>query len=236
MTVRVRRYIHRWWLMRMRHGMGSTRVAADLPGQNGFDDVPRAMIGEGGIDFGVRIDPHESIQWQPARGIHIEQFGNEPARHRITFEAAANRLARQHDIPQIERRVACSQAEREGEIPSVRGGFDQNGFALRAGTVTTEPAAARVRDFEVAGKTRTGVSVPGSEHFALPRSHPNLRTVDVFLGLPPVAARGLQIGSRLAGAAGQFGPLRHGLEAVLARTVKGSTGGPDARARARTRG
>ncbi|MFI6870314.1 saccharopine dehydrogenase family protein [Nocardia sp. NPDC050406] len=123
-----------------------------------------------------------------------------------------------------------------GTRASVAGMLFEQGFALRDGKVTPEPAGAHVRDFDVVGKTRTGVSVPGSEHFALTRSHPTLRTVDVYLGLPPAAARGLQIGSRLAALAGQLPPLRHGLEALLERTIKGSTGGPDARARARTRG
>ncbi|MFE3543837.1 hypothetical protein ACFXK0_12795 [Nocardia sp. NPDC059177] len=42
--------------------------------------------------------------------------------------------------------------------------------------------------------------------------------------------------SRLASLAGKIPPLRQGLEAVLERTVTGSTGGPDARSRARTKG
>ncbi|MGV9664372.1 saccharopine dehydrogenase family protein [Nocardia niigatensis] len=123
-----------------------------------------------------------------------------------------------------------------GTRASMAGMLFERGFALRDGKIVTEPSGAHLRSFDVAGKARTAVSIPGSEHFAFTRSHPNLRTVDVFLGLPPVVARGLQIGSRLAAAAGQLAPLRHGLETALARAVKGSTGGPDAQARARTRG
>ncbi|MTE13633.1 saccharopine dehydrogenase family protein [Nocardia aurantiaca] len=123
-----------------------------------------------------------------------------------------------------------------GTRASIAGMLFERGFALRDGKVATEPAAARLRSFEVAGRARTGVSIPGSEHFALARSHPNLRAVDVFLGLPPVAARGLRIGSRLAAAVGRLAPLAHGFDVALARTVQGSGGGPDAQARARTRG
>ncbi|MCP9624405.1 saccharopine dehydrogenase [Nocardia otitidiscaviarum] len=123
-----------------------------------------------------------------------------------------------------------------GTRASVAGMLFERGFALRDGKVVTEPAAAHLRDFDVAGKPRTAVSIPGSEHFALPRTHPNLRSIDVFLGLPSVAAHGMRLGSRLAATAAQLPPLKHGLEAALARIVKGSTGGPDARTRARTRG
>ncbi|WP_306363571.1 trans-acting enoyl reductase family protein [Nocardia sp. CC227C] len=123
-----------------------------------------------------------------------------------------------------------------GTRASVAGMLFERGFALRDGRIVTEPTAAHLRDFDVAGKPRTAVSIPGSEHFALPRTHPNLRSVDVYLGLPPAAAHGMRIGSTLAATAAQLPPLKHGLEAALARIVKGSTGGPDARARARTRG
>jgi short subunit dehydrogenase-like uncharacterized protein len=92
-----------------------------------------------------------------------------------------------------------------------------------------------VRSFDVAGTTRTAVSIPGSEHFALTRSHPRLREVGVFLGLPPLAAHGLRAGSLLTAALAQVPPLKRGLEGALARSVKGSTGGPDARARGRSR-
>ncbi|WP_228808286.1 saccharopine dehydrogenase NADP-binding domain-containing protein [Nocardia otitidiscaviarum] len=89
-----------------------------------------------------------------------------------------------------------------GTRASVAGMLFERGFALRDGNVVTEPAAAHLRDFDVAGKPRTAVSIPGSEHFALPRTHPNLRSIDVFLGLPPVAAHGLRLGSRLAATGG----------------------------------
>lgn len=40
----------------------------------------------------------------------------------------------------------------------------------------------RVRDFQVAGQTRTGLSIGASEHFALPASYPALYEVNVYLG------------------------------------------------------
>ncbi|MGW0246674.1 saccharopine dehydrogenase family protein [Nocardia goodfellowii] len=122
-----------------------------------------------------------------------------------------------------------------GTRASMAGMLFESGFALRHGQVVTERTGAHLRSFEVAGATRTGVSIPGSEHFALTRSYPHLRAVDVFLGLPPLAAQGLRAGSRLTAVAAQVPPLKRVLDDVLARTVRGSTGGPSAGARSRAR-
>ncbi|MGY0498504.1 saccharopine dehydrogenase family protein [Nocardia sp. FBN12] len=122
-----------------------------------------------------------------------------------------------------------------GTRASMAGMLFESGFALRSGRVVAERTGARLRTFDVAGKSRTGTSIPGSEHFALTRSYPNLRAVDVFLGLPPLAAQGLHLGSRLTAVVAQVPALKRGLDEALARTVKGSTGGPDADARGRTR-
>ena len=40
----------------------------------------------------------------------------------------------------------------------------------------------RVRDFEVAGRERAGLSIGASEHFALSASYPGLNEVNVYLG------------------------------------------------------
>ncbi|WP_067687264.1 saccharopine dehydrogenase family protein [Nocardia jejuensis] len=122
-----------------------------------------------------------------------------------------------------------------GTRASMVGMLFEPGFALRGGQVVAERTGAHVRSFDIAGKGRTGVSIPGSEHFALTRSFPRLREVDVFLGLPSPAAQGLSAVSRLSAALAQVPPLRRGLEGALNLTVKGSTGGPGAAARARTR-
>ncbi|MEV0248218.1 saccharopine dehydrogenase NADP-binding domain-containing protein [Nocardia sp. NPDC050712] len=122
-----------------------------------------------------------------------------------------------------------------GTRASMAGMLFESGFALRGGRVVTERTGARVRSFDVAGSARTGVSIPGSEHFALTRSYPDLREVDVFLGLPPLAAQGLQAGSRLTAGVARIPVVKRGLDGALARIVKGSTGGPGAEARNRTR-
>ncbi|UGT61617.1 saccharopine dehydrogenase family protein [Nocardia asteroides] len=122
-----------------------------------------------------------------------------------------------------------------GTRASIAGMLFEHGFALRGGRVVPERSGSRIRSFDVVGKQRTGVSIPGSEHLALTRVHPGLREADVFLGLPPLAARGLQGGSLVAGLLGRVAPARALAEGALAKVVKGSTGGPGQEARARTR-
>jgi short subunit dehydrogenase-like uncharacterized protein len=107
-------------------------------------------------------------------------------------------------------------------------------FAWRGGRVVTERGAARMRHFDVAGRSRPGVSVGTSEAFALPRLQPGLREVNVYLGWAGPAARpmtlmspGLDLFRRV--------PVVGGIPRTLGRQlVKGSSGGPDATERSRS--
>jgi hypothetical protein len=107
------------------------------------------------------------------------------------------------------------------------------GFAWRGGRLVDERPARDGRSFELRpGKRAAAVSVAGSEHFSLPRVYPGLRDVSVYLGwFGPAsgAMRGLSAGvsavTKLPGARGA-------LQGMFGRLVKGSTGGPDAAARA----
>src|SRR5947208_7518237 len=56
------------------------------------------------------------------------------------------------------------------------------GFAWRGGRLVEERIAAHVRSFRVRTSDHPAVSVPGSEHLALPRVHQGLRDVGVYLG------------------------------------------------------
>ena len=113
-----------------------------------------------------------------------------------------------------------------GTRASMAGMLFEDGFALRGGRVVPQRTAAQVRDFEVAGRTQSGASVPGSEHFALTRSYPQLREANVYLGLPGPAAYGLRATSLLTSAIARVQPARRLAEAALDRVVTGSTGGP----------
>jgi short subunit dehydrogenase-like uncharacterized protein len=101
-------------------------------------------------------------------------------------------------------------------------------FAWRGGQLVDDRPARRMREFTVRGRARPGVSIGGSEHFALPRAAPGLREVNVYLGWFGPLSRGLQGVSLLAAVPG----VRPALEAVSGQLVRGTGAGPDAAARA----
>ncbi|MCX6396335.1 MAG: saccharopine dehydrogenase NADP-binding domain-containing protein [Propionibacteriales bacterium] len=121
-----------------------------------------------------------------------------------------------------------------GTNASIAGMMLEDGFALREGRVQVERAGRRRRTFDVAGKSLTGVSLPGSEHFGLAAIHPTLREVGVFLGVPPAAARVMATSTALSTPIRKSAAVRALGGKAAARFVKGSTGGPDAASRARS--
>jgi short subunit dehydrogenase-like uncharacterized protein len=108
-------------------------------------------------------------------------------------------------------------------------------FAWRDGRLETERIARRVATFDVEGRTRQAISVGASEHFALPRLHPSLREVDAYLGWFGPLSRPLQVFSAWSALVARVPGAKAGFEAAAGRLVRGSSGGPDAKTRARTR-
>jgi short subunit dehydrogenase-like uncharacterized protein len=107
-------------------------------------------------------------------------------------------------------------------------------YAWRDRRLVTEPAARRMRHFDVEGRSRAAISVGTSEAFALPRIHRELRDVGVYLGWFGGAARPMTVmssGLDLWRRVPVLGTLHRD---VLRRVVKGSSGGPDAAARKRS--
>jgi short subunit dehydrogenase-like uncharacterized protein len=112
--------------------------------------------------------------------------------------------------------------------------FLEPSFGRRDGRLVTERSGARARGFVVDGSSSRAVSVGSSEHFGLPAVFPAVRDVDVYLGwfgpasdLMRAASLGLSVATRVPGVRGL-------LSQAIARTVPGSTGGPDADARSRS--
>ena len=68
-----------------------------------------------------------------------------------------------------------------GTLVSLLGVLLEPGFAWHGGRLVTEPAGARAWRFDVAGRTRRGLSVGGSEHLTLPGLAPTLQEVGVHL-------------------------------------------------------
>nr|MBA3262274.1 saccharopine dehydrogenase NADP-binding domain-containing protein [Thermoleophilaceae bacterium] len=117
-----------------------------------------------------------------------------------------------------------------GTMASTVGALAEPSFGFRDGRVRTERGAKRVRGFQLGSKKRDAVSVGSSEHFTLPKIAPQLREVNAYLGWFGPLSRPMQVmslGTSLPGATSV-------LKAVGGRFVKGSTGGPDAQARAKS--
>jgi short subunit dehydrogenase-like uncharacterized protein len=106
-------------------------------------------------------------------------------------------------------------------------------FVWRRG-LKTERNAARVRSFEVNGRSRPAVSVGSSEHFALPRVYPRLEEVNAYLGWFGGASRPMQAFSLVGAGVAKLPGARSAMRAVAGRMVKGSTGGPNAEQRSRS--
>ncbi|MCM3885699.1 trans-acting enoyl reductase family protein [Frankia sp. R82] len=107
-------------------------------------------------------------------------------------------------------------------------------FAFRGGRLRAERGGARARQVDFgSGQRRWALSIGGSEHFALPALHPTLRDVDVLLvAADPKVTRALPVLSLVVATVTRVPPLRAGLLSLVRRRVSGSTGGPDATARA----
>jgi short subunit dehydrogenase-like uncharacterized protein len=117
-----------------------------------------------------------------------------------------------------------------GTQATMAASLGEPGFAFRDGRVHKERTAKRVRSFPVGSKSREAVSVGSSEHFTLPRIAPQLREVNAYLGWFGPFSRPMQafsLGASLPGASWL-------LKQVGERFVKGSSGGPDAEARAKS--
>jgi hypothetical protein len=119
-----------------------------------------------------------------------------------------------------------------GTRASAAGVFLEPSFAWRGGRIVTERSGARGRSFVVDGRGRKAISAGSSEHFALPASFPGLREVDVYLGWFGGASDALRLFSAGLSVATRLPAVRGVLGEIVARGVKGSSGGPDAEARA----
>ncbi|HUR85184.1 MAG TPA: saccharopine dehydrogenase NADP-binding domain-containing protein [Solirubrobacteraceae bacterium] len=118
-----------------------------------------------------------------------------------------------------------------GTRASAAGMLTEPGYEFRGGRLETQRAARHVRDLD----GRPAISVGATEQFALPRVHPGLRDITVWLGWFGPASRPLQAMSAATAVATKVPGVRGAIGAVAERFVKGSTGGPPAGARAKAK-
>ncbi len=123
-----------------------------------------------------------------------------------------------------------------GTRASAAGIMLEPAYTFHGGTIVTERGAKRMKGFEVGpDRSAAGVSIGASEQFALPRLAPGLRDVDVYLGWFGPASRPLQAFSAIGSLTARIPGVKAGSEALIGRLVTGSSGGPDAQARAGSR-
>lgn len=121
-----------------------------------------------------------------------------------------------------------------GTMASMIGAMMEEGGSFRRGQIIHERNGLRVRGFDVGGKRRDGLSVGGSEHYALPRLANNLRTVNVYLGWMGSLSRPMQMINGLLTAPMRLKPVAEILKFLQPRIAKAAGSGPDADARSRT--
>ena len=120
-----------------------------------------------------------------------------------------------------------------GTRASLFGVMLEPAFAWRDGRIQDERSAKRYRTFPVKGREKPAVTVGASEHFGLPKAVPGLREVNAYLGWFGPASRPMQAVSAVGALATKVPGVSQGWDALGDRLVKGSTGGPDAEARAK---
>jgi short subunit dehydrogenase-like uncharacterized protein len=120
-----------------------------------------------------------------------------------------------------------------GTRASAAGVLLSPGYAWHGGRLVGERPGRHSRTFELRpGKQARAITVASSEHFALPRVHATLRDVDVFLGWFGPASEPMRVMSAGLSVVTAIPGARGALQGLVSRVVKGSTGGPDAQARA----
>jgi short subunit dehydrogenase-like uncharacterized protein len=121
-----------------------------------------------------------------------------------------------------------------GTRASLVGVIAEPSFAWRGGRLVAERGARKMREFDVRGKPLQAVTVGASENFTLPRIAPQLREVNTYLGWFGPLSRAMQGFSLVSSAVFKIPGTNALLDQVASRFVQGSTGGPDAQARARS--
>ena len=187
----------------------------DSTGEPGFIREVFERYGPAADRAGCAMLTAFGYDWVPgnlAAGLALRQAGDEAVRIDVGYF------------------ISGRAAPSGGTRASLAASLGEPGFAFRDGRVQSERAAKRVRGFQVGPKRRDAVSVGSSEHFTLPRIAPQLREVNAYLGWFGPASRAMQafsLGASLPG-------VSRLLERAGERFVKGSTGGPDAEARAKS--
>ncbi|MGH3332156.1 MAG: saccharopine dehydrogenase family protein [Nocardioidaceae bacterium] len=113
-----------------------------------------------------------------------------------------------------------------GTVSTLLGMMTAPGYGYRATRLVTERPARTVKTFQVDGRRLSGVSIGAVEQFALPRSFPRLREVNVYLGWFDPFSRFLQASSFALNGPRRRRTATAAVERVAPRLLTGRPAGP----------
>ena len=214
----------------VRYGEAAVRAAVDA-GAHYLDstgEAPfiRAVVerhGPAAVDAGCGLLTAFGYDWVPgnlAAALALRDAGPD---------------ARRVDIGYFVTGPMSSGSASGGTRASAAGILLEPAFSWRGNRLVTEPTGRRVHTFDVDGHSRQGLSVGASEHLFLPRQHPDLAEVGVYLGWFGPATRAVQAVSHGLNSVSRLPGVRRGLQSTASRLMPGSSGGPDSVSRARAR-
>jgi len=123
-----------------------------------------------------------------------------------------------------------------GTIASATGVALESSYTWREGELKSERAGSRSLEFDLDGRPLTAVSIGGTEQFALPRSYPQLRTINTQVGWIGRWSRAWSTAGALAGGAMQVPGVGSAVGAVMRTALGGvSDTGPADHQRAANR-
>ncbi|MFN2495804.1 MAG: trans-acting enoyl reductase family protein, partial [Pseudonocardiaceae bacterium] len=195
----------------LRHGEAALAAAVDVgaiyldsTGEPPFIRRVFEEFGPRAIRSGASLLPafgHDYVPGNLAGALTLRQAGRTASRVETAYYVTG---------------VGRAQVFSRGTFASLVGMAGEPSFTWRDG-IQSEPTGARVRTFPVAGRARPALSIGSSEHFALPRLHPELREVDVYLGWFGPVTRVLHLSARLTPGLRRARPLLRPAQPLLRR-------------------
>ena len=113
----------------------------------------------------------------------------------------------------------------EGTQASLLGAMLDPGLFWRGGRLVEDLGGTRIAHFSIDGKRLPAISVPASEHVALPRQYPQLEEVGVYLGWFGKLSYLMQQGSRMSRTAIRIPGVKSALNSLLS-SYQSSGAGP----------
>lgn len=117
-----------------------------------------------------------------------------------------------------------------GTLRSLRASGSAEQFRWHDGRIESERAAKRVLKFDLGDRESTAVSIGSTEHFSLPRLHPELTEVNVGLGWFGPAAGAVKMASAVGEQVEKL-PIVGGIVSKVGERLSGGENPPEAKRR-----